>query len=735
MTDKTEALTQQLQKAIQLHQDGLYSQAESCTRQILDHLSSPTGNCSLLDIISVQFNNLPTVTLDTAEMLNCCGEILHNIGDVDAAISCYKRAIEKRADYAPAYNNMGNAVQTFNEYGQSALYYKKAISLQTDYVEAYHNCGHVLRCQGYPDKAVPFYLAAIRIDSSFADGWLELGHVYFDLGQISEAENSYQNAIVVKPNFAKAHNALGVLLREFGDLDKALKILQKALKIQPDYINALINLGRAYRLLEQFDNAQYSYQQALKIDPENPKALAALASLLQETCSWSELDRIQPRLLREIQKALASGDISPETVFSNVTSHIDPAFNLSTARSWGDFIVKKIHRSEPFQYAIAARCWSDPTKPAGKIRLGYLANDFSNPAVLHPISELFKLHDRSRFKVYCYSYGITGKSPDQALIRESVDHFIDISELSFTNAAERINSDKINILIDMVGHTRDNRMEICALKPAPLQISYMGFPGTSGSNFMDIIIADRITIPEDQHHFYSEKVVYLPNCYRVGYCKQDSPTQAISRSEYLLPESGIIFSAFSQPHMVDAAMFKAWMVILAAVPESVLWLLQPNKTTNNNLIQAAEEAGINKERLIFSKQESDSRHIAKLQLVDMVLDSRIYNAQNPSSDALWAGVPVITMEGGHFASRIGSSILQTMQLPELVANTLEAYQTLAIHLATQPDALTAIRQKIQRNRLTSPLFSTSQHTQELEAAFSKIWQEYLIKRSTQPKIY
>jgi protein O-GlcNAc transferase len=774
MINQVGSIPKLLQRAIQLYQEGFYSQAESFTRQILRLQPSQADSDLLQHLISQQFNLFsPTrpVSIDesragyyyglallcrnlgsldeavslfhralslnpnSVEMINHLGETLGELGQVDEAISYYKKAIEKKPDFAQSYNNLGNAAQMFQEYGQSVLYYKKAISLQADFMEAYQNWGYVLRCQGYPDKAIPCYQKATSINPLFADGWLELGHVYFDLGHISEAQESYRKALKVKPGFFQAYNALGVILREFGNLDQAIQHFLKATRIKPDYSAAFVNLAQAYELQGLPEKAQHAYQQALKIDPTNPQALGFLSFLLQELCDWEELAKYKPRLDDEVRKALEAGELPAEAVFINITRHSNPLLNLSVARSWSQSISKKIHRTHPFDYTIAEGCWSDPKEKKGKIRLGYLSNDFRVHAIFHHISELFKRHDRNRFEVYGYSYDTRKNRSKKGGLQDRFDCFVDIHELSYVEAAERIHGDEINILIDLTGHTRDNRMEICALRPAPVQISYLGFPGSSGADYMDFIIADKITVPEKHRPFYSETVVHLPSGYQINSRKEEAAAPAFSRCDFLLPEKGVIFSSFSHPYKIDAKMFGVWMQILEKVPDSVLWLKQPNLLTQNNLLKEAKKGGISASRLIFSKKELGKGHRSQIQLADLVLDTRIHNGQASSSDALWAGIPVITLEGDHFASRIGSSTLQTMELPELVTRSLEEYQSLAIHLATNPDLLLSLQEKIAQKRETAPLFNTEQSIQELESTYEMIWLEYLQKRATQPKVY
>lgn len=771
--EKFGSIIQLWQKAFQLYQEGLYSQAAFFTRQILNLRPNQADAGKLLDLISQQFDVLfadhtPSSAVhqanyyhsmailcryiggiteslslfrraielnpDDAAIINHFGEALRESGQVDEAISCYKQAIEKRPDYAQAYNNLGNAVQAFRQYGQSVLYYKKAVSLQADYVEAYQNWGYVLRCQGYSDKAIPYYQKSVRINPNHADGWLGLGDVYFDLGQITEAQESYCKAIEINPALPQAYNALGIVLREFGDLGQAVSTLMKAVDVKPDYVIAFVNLGQAYRLMNRLGSARHAYQQALQIDPDNPMAVVSLSLLLQEICAWTELDTLRPRLQCLVRQAMETGELSPESALTHIVRYDDPALNLAVARSWSRFVAKKVHRHDPFQHTIAADGWSDPTKRQGRIRLGYLANVVTNHPLLPSVAELFRCHDRHRFEVFCYVYGGQEEGVIPRLLAETADHLIDLHTMSFNQAAERIHADQINILIDVAGHTRNNRMEICALRPAPVQISYMGFPGSSGADFMDYLIADKVVIPECQQPHYQEKVLYLPHCYQFTRGGAPVSTKIVTRSDYGLPPSGFVFGSVLHFFKIDADLFKIWMTILASVPGSVLWLNRYTPLAEENLREMARRLGIDVERLIFSRKERWESREAQLQLVDLVLDARLCNGQVGSRSALQAGIPVLTWEGRHFASRIGSSMLQALGVPELIAHSAQEYQSLAIQLALHPEKLVALRKKmVECQRNASPLFDSERGVRDLETLLEEVWRGYLCGVSPAPR--
>ena len=339
-----------------------------------------------------------------------------------------------------------------------------------------------------------------------------------------------------------------------------------------------------------------------------------------------------------------------------------------------------------------------------KIVIGYLSNDFRNHATAHLMLSLFGLHNRDEFEIFCYSYGKDDGSYYRARIQHDCDKFVDISTLSYEAAARCIYEDQVDILVDLKGYTRGNRFDICALRPAPIQVSYLGFPGTTGADFIDYIITDKIVTPKDHNPYYSEKFVYMPHCYQVNDNTQSISNKNWTKVDFGLPESCFVFCSFNQPYKIDPVLFGIWMRILRQVPEAVLWLIVENKIAEDNLRREAEARGVQSERLIFAKRLPKDEHLSRLKFADLALDTRIYNGHTTTSDALWAGVPVITLQGSHFASRVSSSILSAIGIPDLITYSLEEYEALAIRLAHNPAELKEIRQRSAKNRLDMPLF-------------------------------
>jgi predicted O-linked N-acetylglucosamine transferase (SPINDLY family) len=324
-----------------------------------------------------------------------------------------------------------------------------------------------------------------------------------------------------------------------------------------------------------------------------------------------------------------------------------------------------------------------------------------------------------------YSHGPDDGSDYRKRIERDCDTFVDIRALSTIDAARRIRDDGIDILVDLKGHTQGQRLDICALRPAPVQVTYLGFPGTTGASFFDYVITDRIVTPEDQAPYYSETFVYLPNCYQVNDHTQAISQRPCARADFGLPDDGFVFCSFNKSYKIEPVMWDVWMRILRHVDGGILWLLHDNETAADNLKREAAARDVDPRRIVFTGRLAKAEHLARLKLADLFLDTRVSNAHTTGSDALWAGLPLITLQGVHFASRVGSSLLTAIGLPELIAHGIEAYEALAIRLAGNPDELAAVGNKLWRNRLVEPLFDTPRFARNLEAAYTRMWEAYL----------
>ncbi|UCD82320.1 MAG: tetratricopeptide repeat protein [Desulfobacterales bacterium] len=683
-----------------------------------------------------------------------------DLGNHDRAIFFYRRALALNQDFAEAHYNMGVSLQEGENYRQAIESYRKALKIKPQFAEAQQNMGSCFQHLNQPEQAIACYKKALELKPEAAQAHYNIGKILYDLAEWEKAGASFQKALDFKPDYAEACHNMGLVYYRRNRLDDAMACFQKALRLKPSHVNTYYDLGNVYRDRGELDGMIGCYQKALELEPDSAQAYhnlsvafrnlnnmdqaiaccskalqirpdysdsaAYLVQLLQHACEWEKLPDASDRLDRLTQKELDRGEKTSEQPMLSQRRHSDPGRNLAIAESWSRDIQRRAAGLD-IHFSFAER-----KSVKKEMTVGYLSGDFKNHAVMHQMLGLFGLHDRNRFNVYCYSHGKDDGSFYRQKIMQDCDKFTELDNLSHYEAAKCIYTDKVDILVDLMGHTRSNRLAICALRPSPIQVSYLGFLGTTGAAFIDYFITDKIVTPEDQSIFYSEKLVFLPDCYQVNDHHQKISEKQWQKKECGLPAEGFVFCCFNQPYKIDPHMFDTWMRILRRIPQSVLWLLNQNSTATKNLQRRAQAQGISPSRLIFADALPLEDHLARLRLADLALDTRIYNGGATTSNALWAGVPVITLQGDHFVSRMSSSSLSAVGLPELITRNLNTYETLAVELARGPDKLQAIRKKLARNRLTYPLFDTPRFVKNLETAYQAMWEIFTGGNSPQP---
>jgi protein O-GlcNAc transferase len=360
-----------------------------------------------------------------------------------------------------------------------------------------------------------------------------------------------------------------------------------------------------------------------------------------------------------------------------------------------------------------------------KIKLGYLSSDIKDHAVAHILSNFIEFHNKDKFEIFCYSSSPDNQTEYRKKIESASDSFIDIKGLGNFEAAKKINDDDIDILIEMNGHTKGSRIHVCSIQPTPVQVAYLGFLGTTGTDFIDYIITDKVVTHEDQSKNYSEKFAYLPDCYQVTDFSGQASSKEFTRKDFGIPEESIVFCSFNQPYKYEPVMFDVWMNILKKVPQSVLWLRQLSPTAENNLKNYAEQRQVSPERILFSAKANLNDHLKRLELAEIALDTRIYNGGATTNNALWAGLPVVTLQGDSFVSRMSSSSLTALGITELITHSIKEYEDLAVKLATDRESFEKIKNKIELNQKNMPLFNLPRFVSNLEAVYEKIWKLYL----------
>jgi len=572
-------------------------------------------------------------------------------------------------------------------------------------VPAWHLLGIIAHQAGNSRMACDLIRRAIQLDPAFATACSDLGNVLIQQGELDDAISWYRRAIEISPEFPAAYNNLGNAYQMNDSPQEAIACYRKAIELQPDYAEAHRNLGSAFRRTGDVAAALDAFETAVALNPAFAEALTQMQHHLRHICAWDGLDKLSSRLIEMVESG--SGIVNP---FLFLCIETTPPQQLLCARQW----------AAENLLSPAARP-KRSSRRGDRITIGYLSADFQEHATACLISELFALHDRNRFNILGYSYGRDDGSAARRRLAKSFDRFVDLEAASFAEAASRIQEDGVDILIDLKGYTANARPQILALRPAPVQVSYLGYPGTMGTEAVDYIIVDPFVVPPDQQPHFAEKLIHLPGCYQVNDRSRPISTRIPSRAECGLPESGFVFCCFSASYKITPKVFDVWMRLLGAVEGSALWLLESNPLATANLKRAAETRGVASDRLIFAGTLPNPDHLARFAIADLFLDTLPYNAHTVASDALWGGCPVVTCAGKTFASRVAGSLLRAVGLPELVTASLEEYEALALTLARNPEQCRGVREKLRGGRLTSTLFDSARFTRHLEEAYEAMW--------------
>jgi predicted O-linked N-acetylglucosamine transferase (SPINDLY family) len=536
--------------------------------------------------------------------------------------------------------------------------------------------------------------------------------------RFEEALASYNRAVMLRPDYAEALSNRGVTLYELKRFAEALASYDRALTVRPNYADALYNRGNTLKGLQRFEEALASYDRALAMKPDHAHAFNEIADCVNKLCNWHRRTDVADKVIAQILEKKSI--IYPFTLLGYSG---DPSLQLQCARN---YVADRVPTLSP-------TLWAGPIWRNNKVRVAYLSADFHQHATAYLMAELFELHDRSRFEIIGVSYGIDDKSEMRKRLVAAFDQFHDVLRKSDEEVAKLLHDLRIDIAIDLKGYTQDFRFGILAYRPAPIQASYLGFPGTIGAEFIDYIIADKTVAPFEHQVFYTEKIVHLPDCYQVNDTKRRIAERTPTRQETGLPDNGFVFCCFNNNWKITPDIFRVWMRLLHVVEGSVLWLLGDNKSAERNLRMEAQACGIDPARLVFASRLPLEGHLARHRVADLFLDTLPVNAHTTASDALWAGLPVVTRLGESFAGRVAASLLNAVGLSELVTHSIEDYEALALRLAKDPSLLEGYRNQLAKNRLTHPLFDTDRFRRHIEASYLQMWEIW--QRGEQPRSF
>lgn len=731
------------------HHAGQIAQAQEIYQRIIQLQPQHFDALHLLGVIAAQsgqhalavdyMNQAIKVNSTNAQVFFNLGNALLALKENQGAVASYDQAIALKPDYAAAHYGLGNVLNTSNQHHAAVASYRKAINFKPDFALAHHNLGSSLVELNHYPLALASYDSALALDPRNAqfeanrrlasDKWkqhknvlakcgyrhnkpdanacLKLGTTAFEMGQYGVALHCFDEAIALQPNFAKTYYSRGNVLVALRQHLAAIDSYDQAIAIEPDFADAHFNVGSALIELKEYPSALNSLNQALVLNPDADFFDGVRLDVQLKICNWHNLPELLDALLQKIQQGKKV--VGPFSLLSVCDSLV---LQRQAAALYGH----EKYPATPDLGPLSKRAHRD------KLRIGYFSADFHNHATAYLIAELFEKHDKSQFELFAFSFGPDVKDSMRQRLSSAFDQFMDVRNHTDRAIAKLARNIGIDIAVDLKGFTQDSRPGIFSFRAAPVQVNYLGYPGTMAVSYMDYLIADRTLIPQDSQEHYSEKIVYLPNSYQVNDSQRKISDRVFTREELGLPRSGFVFCCFNNNYKILPSTFDSWMRILHAVQGSVLWLLEDSPTAANNLRKEACQRGEDPARLVFAKRMTIPDHLARHRAADLFLDTLPYNAHTTASDALWAGLPVLTCPGESFASRVAASLLHALDLPELVSTTHGAYEAMAIKLASYPEQLAAVNKKLAHHLSTTSLFNATTFARHIEAAFVQMHQ-------------
>ncbi len=639
-------------------------------------------------------------------------DLLLRLGTAECQLGHHEPGVRRLAEslaIAPdqplAYNNRANGLFELQRFDEALADYDRALALQPGYFHAQLSRGNALCELRRHEEALASYARAIELAPGAAEAYFRRGTALCELERFDQALADLDRAVAIAPEHFGAHSNRSSALLKVRRVPEALAAAEHAIALAPDCAEAHGNRGYALNEMQRLDDALGSFGRALALRPDCPYMLGNKLHLQMQLCDWRDFDDSMRRLLDGIGR-----EQKVATPFSVVGLVDAPDVQLRCARI--------------YSRAIGASCPSSRPRAAyaghDRIRIGYFSADFHEHATMHLMAELFEKHDRTQFELHAFSFGPDSQNPWRHRAVAAFDRFHEVRSRSDREIASLARALEIDVAVDLKGFTQDARPRIFAAGAAPVQASYLGFPGTSGSEDLDYLIADRVVIPRGAEQFYSEKIVRLPGCYQANCADREVSDRPLDRAASGLPEAGCVFCSFNNTFKITPDVFAIWMRVLQRVEGSVLWLLMDNAAVIVKLMRAAEALGVDPRRLVFAQRLPVAEHLNRLRLADLFLDTFPYTAHTTASDALRMGLPVLTRAGASFASRVAASLLDAVGMPELVTATAEDYETLAVRLGTNPEERKLVRRKLAGNLPTCALFDSGRFARGLESAYRQM---------------
>lgn len=687
------------------------------------------------------FDRVLALNPNSLDALRRKAAVLQLNGEALDALVLFDRLLQHDGKNPGLWNDRGAVLRDLERQAEAVESFDRALALLPDYPAALVNKGHVLRDMGRPQDALSHYDRALALMPGNAECLLSRAKALIDIDRRAEALEQFDSVVARDPQNLSAWLLRGQLLQGLKDFRGALDNYTRAMEHHAQSVSLMIDMAKLLENLKSYEAALDGYNKALELEPDNAVVLyhrgmtlnrmnrpeEAVADLQQvytiapnypmlegtlhhlrmQVCDWSDYAAL-PGLFQRLQ---------------NGETEVNPFPLVALPASAGDqLLASRAYSAKNFP--ALAPVWKGERYSHDKIRLGYLSADYHRHATAFLAAGLFEAHDRANFEVIAYSYGGNDNSAMRQRLEAGFDEFHDVSRISDEDVAQMIRAREIDILIDLKGFTQDNRLGITARRPAPLQVTYLGYPGTLALPFIDYAIVDRWVVPEKIQPFFSENLIFMPHSYQVNDDKREIG-KAPTRADYGLPPDVFVFCSFNHTYKITPDIFDVWMRILQQVPGSVLWLLEANPSAARNLRAEAQKRGVDPSRLIFAPKVPTEDHLARQALAGLFLDNLPCNAHTTASDALWGGLPVLTCPGHTFAGRVAASLLSAVGLPEMIVPDLKAYEETAVHLATHAADLAALRDKLAANRLQKPLFDTKLWTRHVEEAYRAIHARHL----------
>jgi protein O-GlcNAc transferase len=640
-----------------------------------------------------------------AEAHNNCGNALLELNRAEEALGCYEQALALK----PALVNRGNALQRLKRFEAAVDSYERALQVEPHHAEALSNCASALLALKRPEEALLYCERAVALNPDLAEAHNNLGGALRQLSRLEEATAACERALQLKPAYAAALSNLANIKLAGNSFEEAIACCDRAIALQPDLAEAHKQRGGALLGARRPDEAAQAYARLLEIEPDYKFAPGALLGARLACCDWTDYEETRTTIIQAVE---AGKPVVQPFTFLGISD--EPALQARCAHTYA-------------ADTLPANCrlpWNGARYRHERLRIAYLSADYHQHATAILMAGLFEAHDRQHFETVALSFGPEDSGEMRRRLQHAFDSFIDVRRMSDAQVADLMRSLEIDIAVDLKGYTGDRRPEIVARRPAPIQVNYLGYPGTMSLEAIDYLLADRIVLPAEQQGYFSESVVYLPECYQVNDAGRAIDAHTPTRAEVGLPAAGFVFCCFNNNYKITPGMFDVWVRVLRGVPGSVLWLLEDNPAAARNLRQEADHRGVSAERLVFAPRLPAEQHLARHRLADLFLDTLPYNAHTTSSDALWAGLPVLTCLGAAFPGRVAASLLHAVGLPELVTHSLDEYVARALELASDPAQLGEVRARLAHNRTTHPLFDTARFCRHLEAAYTTMWRRH-----------